>query len=388
MDAREIIDSRGNPTIEVDLYTDLGMTRASAPSGASTGTHEAYELRDGGKRYLGKGVLTAVRNAIEKIGPSIVGFDETDQRKLDEHMIHLDGTPNKKNLGANAILAVSLAAARAGALKLNHPLSAHFAHLAGNKKLVLPVPSFNVINGGSHAGNGLAFQEFMVLPTGASNFAEAMQIGCEIYQNLKKVTKERYGQDAVNVGDEGGFAPPIKNNEEGIKLLMDAIDKSGYLDKVIVGMDVASSEFFVDGKYDLDKKSRPAGSTSQEGKLSGSQLADFYQDLCSRYPIFSIEDAFDQVSVECILLTSPYHCSPSPPLPPLTSLVLWGTSSYLVIYLFFSLFMYRMIGRVGLLSPRRWANRSRSWETTSLSPILRESNELPRRKHATPCFSR
>ena len=221
-----------------------------------------------------------------------MGKDETEQRMIDELMISLDGTPNKIKLGANAILGVSLALAKAGAAKKHVPLYQHFADLAGNKELVMPVPSFNVINGGSHAGNGLAFQEFMVLPTGASSFTESMQIGAEIYHSLKTVTKKKYGQDAVNVGDEGGFAPPIKNNKEGVELLMNAIEASGHLDKVILGMDVASSEFYVDGKYDLAKKSRTA--SSNEPMLTGKELAEFYKDLCKSFPIKSIEDAFDQ----------------------------------------------------------------------------------------------
>ncbi|KAJ1423717.1 enolase [Ochromonadaceae sp. CCMP2298] len=211
---------------------------------------------------------------------------------IDELMLAADGTPNKSELGANAILGISLAVAKAGAAKRGVPLYQHFADLAGNKDLVMPVPSFNVINGGSHAGNGLAFQEFMVLPTGANSFGEAMQIGTEIYHSLKSVTKKRYGQDAVNVGDEGGFAPPIKSNKEGVELLMDAIEASGHLDKVILGMDVASSEFYVDGKYDLAKKTRTA--TSNEPMLTSAELATFYKDLCKDFPIRSIEDGFDE----------------------------------------------------------------------------------------------
>jgi enolase len=291
--AREILDSRGNPTVEVDLYTELGLFRASVPSGASTGAYEACELRDGGSRYAGKGVLKAVSNVNTQLGPQLLGMDETDQRKIDEKMLSIDGTPNKVNMGANAILGVSLAVSKAGAAKKGIPLYRHYAQLAGNdKSLVMPVPSFNVINGGSHAGNALAFQEFMLLPTGASSFAEAMQIGAEIYHTLKTVTKKKYGQDAVNVGDEGGFAPPIKSNKEGLELLMLAIEQSGHLNKVILGMDVASSEFYVDGKYDLDKKVRTAG--SQEKMLTGKELGEFYKDLCRDFPIKSIEDAFDQ----------------------------------------------------------------------------------------------
>lgn len=249
-------------------------------------------MRDGGKRYAGKGVQKAVKNVVDVIGPQIKGLDETDQLKIDNLMLALDNTPNKSNLGANAILGVSLAVAKAGAAKKGVPLYRHFADLAGNKDLVMPVPSFNVINGGSHAGNALSFQEFMLLPTGAANFAEAMQIGTEIYHILKSVTKKRYGQDAVNVGDEGGFAPPIKSNEEGVELLMSAIEQSGHASKVVLGMDVASSEFYVDGKYDLDKKIRTPASTSK--MLSGKELGVFYKDLCSKFPIKSIEDAFDQ----------------------------------------------------------------------------------------------
>lgn len=278
--------------MEVEVRTNLGLFRASVPSGASTGTHEACELRDGGTRYCGKGVLKAVDNVNTKIGPKMMGMNEMDQRAIDNFMLELDGTPNKKNMGANAILGVSLAVAKAGAARSGVKLYEHFANLAGNKDLVMPVPSFNVINGGSHAGNGLAFQEFMVLPTKAASFSESLQIGAEIYHSLKSVTKKLYGQDAVNVGDEGGFAPPIKNNKEGVELLMSAIDKSGHLDKVVLGMDVASSEFYVNGKYDLAKKSRTP--TSKEPMLSGTELADFYKDLCREFPIKSIEDAYDQ----------------------------------------------------------------------------------------------
>jgi len=276
----------------VDVTTDGGLFRASVPSGASTGAYEACELRDGGARYAGKGVLTAVKNVNDIIGPALMGKDETEQTKIDEIMLALDGTPNKVKLGANAILGVSLAVSKAGAAKRGVPLYQHYADLAGNKELVMPVPSFNVINGGSHAGNGLAFQEFMMLPTGASSFAESMQIGAEVYHSLKTVTKKKYGQDAVNVGDEGGFAPPILNNREGVELLMNAIEAAGHLDKIILGMDVASTEFHVDGKYDLAKKTRKAG--SNEPMLTGKELASFYKDLCKDFPIKSIEDGFDE----------------------------------------------------------------------------------------------
>lgn len=254
--------------------------------------HLAVELRDGGKRYGGKGVLTAVKNVNDIIFPALKGFDVTQQTKADELMIKLDGTPNKSKLGANAILGVSLALSKAGAAAKKVPLYQHYADLAGNKDLVLPVPSFNVINGGSHAGNRLAFQEFMILPLGAKSFSEAMMMGCEVYAKLKGVIKKKYGQDACNVGDEGGFAPSIQNNYEGVDLLMEAIKLSGYESQVKIGMDVAASEFLTkDGKYDLDFKD-----PKNDGKmvLSGPALADLYKDLCQKYPIVSIEDPFEQ----------------------------------------------------------------------------------------------
>ncbi|RHY01398.1 hypothetical protein DYB25_005894 [Aphanomyces astaci] len=289
--AREIIDSRGNPTVEVDLTTEQGLFRASVPSGASTGIHEAVELRDGGKRYLGKGVIQAVNNVKNIIGPKLEGMDPTNQSEIDHLMKQLDGTDNKGNLGANAILGVSLAVAKAGARAKSIPLFQHFADLSGNDKLVLPVPSFNVINGGSHAGNQLAFQEFMILPTGAESFSEAMVMGCEVYHHLKGVIKKKYGQDATNVGDEGGFAPNIQSNHEGVELLMLAIEKAGYTGKIGIGMDVASSEFYTESKhYDLNFKN-PG---SKEAPLTGEQLGQLYKDLAKEFPIISIEDPFDQ----------------------------------------------------------------------------------------------
>jgi len=288
---REIIDSRGFPTVEVDITTADGLFRASVPSGASTGIYEACELRDGGDRYKGKGVTQAVANVNGPIGQALIGKDVKDQEAIDELMIGLDGTPNKTNFGANAILGASLAVAKAGAAAKKIPLYQHFADLAGCDKLVMPVPCMNVINGGEHAGNALAFQEFMILPTGASTFSEAMQIGCEVYHTLKGVIKSKYGQDAANVGDEGGFAPNIVSNREGAELLMAAIEKSGYSDKVVLAMDVAASEFLKDGKYDLDFKN-PNGDGSS--KLTGEELGQFYRDLCKDFPIVSIEDPFDQ----------------------------------------------------------------------------------------------
>ena len=234
--AREILDSRGNPTIEVDVITELGTFRAAVPSGASTGIYEALELRDGDKaRFGGKGVLKAIENVQKVIRPALLGKDPSEQSKLDKLMVEeLDGTQNeygwcKKKLGANAILAVSLALSRAGAASAGVPLYQYIAQLGGKntEKYVLPVPAFNVINGGSHAGNRLAMQEFMILPTGAKSFREAVQIGAEVYQSLKKVIQGKYGLDATNVGDEGGFAPNIQDNFEGLHLLTEAIDKAG-----------------------------------------------------------------------------------------------------------------------------------------------------------------
>jgi len=296
MNAREVIDSRGNPTVEVDVLTNIGMYRASVPSGASTGIYEAYELRDGGKRYKGKGVIQAVNNLRATLIPALLGKDPRNQEEIDQFMIDLDGTPNKNNLGANAILGISLAVAKAGAGAKGVPLYRHFADLAGNTdKLVLPVPSFNVINGGSHAGNKLAFQEFMIMPVGASTFKEALQIGCEVYHTLKKVIKERYGQDASNVGDEGGFAPNIKSNQEGIELLMEARERSGHADKVVFAMDVAASEFKVEGQdlYDLDFKTKGEDKDNTQ-MLSGESLKDMFTNLSREFPIVSIEDPFDQ----------------------------------------------------------------------------------------------
>ncbi|TMW94050.1 hypothetical protein EJD97_010809 [Solanum chilense] len=297
--ARQIFDSRGNPTVEVDVHVSNGVfARAAVPSGASTGIYEALELRDGGSDYLGKGVSKAVNNVNSIIGPALVGKDPTDQTGLDNFMVHqLDGTQNewgwcKEKLGANAILAVSLAVCKAGAAVRNVPLYKHIADLAGNKKLVLPVPAFNVINGGSHAGNKLAMQEFMILPVGAANFKEAMKMGCEVYHHLKAVIKKKYGQDATNVGDEGGFAPNIQENKEGLELLKTAIEKAGYTGKVVIGMDVAASEFYgKDKSYDLNFKEE---SNDGSQKISGDQLKDLYKSFVSEYPIVSIEDPFDQ----------------------------------------------------------------------------------------------
>jgi enolase len=290
---RQIIDSRGNPTVECDVFTHRGMFRAAVPSGASTGIHEACELRDGDKsQYLGKSVMKAVSNINTTIAPALKGMNPVNQKEIDEKMKALDGTENKSNLGANAILAVSLAVCKAGAAEKGIPLYKHIAELAGNKKLVLPVPSFNIINGGSHAGNALAMQEFMILPVGAKTFSEAMKMGCEVYHQLKSLIKKKYGQDACNVGDEGGFAPNISSNEEGLNLVNEAIEKAGYTGLVKIGMDVASSEFFTEDKmYDLNFKNQPNDGSQ---KLTASQLLDLYKDFCTKYPIITIEDPFEQ----------------------------------------------------------------------------------------------
>lgn len=290
--AREILDSRGNPTVEADLKTEDGLFRAQVPSGASTGVHETLELRDKDKsRYMGKGVLNAVANVNEKIAALVLGMNPENQEEIDKKMIDADGTENKSNFGANAILAVSMAACKAGAASKRVPLYKHIADLAGVTEFVLPVPSFNVINGGSHAGNKLAMQEFMILPLGAENFRQAMRMGAEVYHNLRKVIKEKYGQDAVNVGDEGGFAPNIQDNKEGLELLKEAIERAGYTGKVKIGMDVAASEFYKGGKYDLDFKN-----PDNDGSLvkTGDEMIELYREFVDEYGLVSIEDPFDQ----------------------------------------------------------------------------------------------
>jgi len=294
--ARSIYDSRGNPTVEVDLTTEKGVYRAAVPSGASTGIHEALELRDGDKAvHHGKGVLKAVDNVNNKIAPELIkkGFNVTQQKEIDNFMLQLDGTKNKGNFGANAILGVSLAVCKAGAVHKGIPLYRHIADLAGIKQVILPVPAFNVINGGSHAGNKLAMQEFMLLPVGAPTFKEAMRYGSEIYHHLKKGIHTRYGLDATAVGDEGGFAPNIQDPKEALDLLKEAIEKAGYTGKVIIGMDVAASEFYKEGKkkYDLDFKNPKEDDARL---ITGDQLADLYRSFIANYPVQSIEDGFDQ----------------------------------------------------------------------------------------------
>jgi enolase len=293
--ARVLYDSRGNPTVEVDVVTETGLHRAMVPSGASTGQHEACELRDGDKtKWGGKGVSKAVENVNTVIAPALIesGIDVKDQSKIDKFLIDLDGTPNKTKLGANAILGVSMAVAKAGAAEKKLPLYAHISDLAGTKKpYVLPVPFMNVLNGGSHAGGRLAFQEFMIVPCEAPSFTEAMRQGAEVYQKLKALAKKTYGQSAGNVGDEGGVAPDIQTAEEALKLITDAIEQAGYTGQVKIAMDVASSEFYKEDakKYDLDFKNPDS---DPEKWITYEQLASLYADLCKKYPIVSIEDPF------------------------------------------------------------------------------------------------
>ena len=281
--AREILDSRGNPTIEAEVWTETGFAgRAAVPSGASTGVHEAVELRDDDAgRYLGKGVKEAVKNVEKILRPELVGMEVTDQIRIDKLMIERDGTRNKSKIGANAILAVSLATAHAAAEELGQPL---YRYLGGVNAHVLPVPMMNILNGGSHADNGIDFQEFMVMPVGAETFREGLRMGVEIFHHLKKVLKNK--GYSTNVGDEGGFAPGIKNNEEAIQMVMTAIEAAGYrpLDDIVIALDPASSEFYDQekGEYVFKK--------STGDRLSSKDMVAFWKDWCNRYPIYSIED--------------------------------------------------------------------------------------------------
>lgn len=293
--ARSVYDSRGNPTVEVDVVTETGLHRAIVPSGASTGQHEACELRDGDKsKWGGKGVSKAVDNVNTIIGPALIkeAVDVKDQTRVDKFLNELDGTANKTKLGANAILGVSLAVAKAGAAEKGVPLYAHISDLSGTKKpYVLPVPFMNVLNGGSHAGGRLAFQEFMIVPSDAPSFSEAMRQGAEVYQTLKGLAKKKYGQSAGNVGDEGGVAPDIQTAAEALDLITEAIEKAGYTGKMNIAMDVASSEFYKEAekKYDLDFKNPESDPTKW---ITYEELAAMYSDLCKKYPIVSIEDPF------------------------------------------------------------------------------------------------
>lgn len=278
--AREVLDSRGNPTVEVEVILEDGtMGRAIVPSGASTGAHEAVELRDGDKnRYNGKGVLQAVDNVNAIIAPEIVGMDVLGQMDIDSLMIDLDGTPNKAKLGANAILGVSLAAARAAANYLDMPL---YQYIGGVNAKELPVPMMNILNGGKHADNNVDIQEFMVVPTGAPNFREALRMGAEVYQALKKVLSGK--KLTTSVGDEGGFAPDLPSNEAAIDVIVEAIKAAGYKpgEDIHIALDPAASEFFHDGKYDLASENR---------QLTPEEMVAYYADLVEKYPIISIED--------------------------------------------------------------------------------------------------
>jgi enolase len=273
--ARQIFDSRGNPTVEVDVRLESGaLGRAAVPSGASTGVHEAVELRDGGDAYGGKGVAKAIANVNDEIAAAVRGRDAADQSGLDRLLIEVDGTPNKGRLGANAVLGVSLAAAKASAAEAGVSL---FRYLGGEDARVLPVPMMNVINGGVHADNSIDLQEFMVVPAGASSFAEAMQVGVEVYHSLKKVLHERGLSTAV--GDEGGFAPDLASSEEAIEAILEAAERAGHRERVAIALDPASTEFFADGVYRFENRD-----------ADGAAMAEFYAGLADRYPVVSIED--------------------------------------------------------------------------------------------------
>ena len=280
--AREVLDSRGNPTIEADLKTSDGLFRAMVPSGASTGTHEAVELRDKDeRRYKGKGVLKAVENVNKIIASKVKGYDVTDQSGLDNLLIKLDGTNNKGKLGANAILAVSMAACKAAAASKGKPLYAYIASLSGRKGVTLPVPQLNVINGGKHAGKENDPQEHMYMPVGAKNFTEAIRMGAETYHILKKMLRDKYGVQAIHLGDEGGFVPPINTTQERLELMVSAVEKAGYSGDIAIALDPASSEFYYKdgGHYMIGDK-----------KYSSSELVDLYADLVKTFPILVIED--------------------------------------------------------------------------------------------------
>ena len=285
---REIIDSRGHPTVEADVVTRGGIGRAAVPAGASKGAHEALELRDGGKRFGGKGVTKAVRNVNEVIARELIGMDSRDQWAVDRTMIELDGTPNKSKLGANAILAVSLATAKAAADTYGMPL---FRYLGGLNANVMPVPLMNVINGGKHAGNKLAIQEFMIVPVGADSFREALRIGCEVYYALREYLTSKYGRGAVNVGDEGGFAPPMEYTREALDALVRAIEIAGYEpgSDVLLALDAAATSF-----YDVDRDVYRVDGR----ELRRDEMLDFYVKLVEEYPIASVEDPLHEEDFE------------------------------------------------------------------------------------------
>ncbi|KAI4306665.1 hypothetical protein L6164_029923 [Bauhinia variegata] len=296
--ARQILDSRGIPTVEVDLYTNKGMFRASVPSGDSTGMYEAVELRDGDKgSYLGNSVIKAVKNINEKISEALIGMDPTLQSQIDQAMTDLDKTEKKAELGANAILAVSIAACKAGAAEKEVPLYKHIATLSGKTSPILPVPAFTVISGGKHAGNNLAIQEIMILPVGASRFEEALQMGSETYHHLKAVIIEKYGAHGCNVGEDGGFAPNLSSFKEALDLVKEAISRTGYNDKIKIALDVAATNFCIGTRYDLDFKSPQK---SGQNFKSADDMIEMYRELCTEYPIVSIEDPFDKEDWEHI----------------------------------------------------------------------------------------
>ena len=285
--ARQIFDSRGNPTVEVDVTSEDGsFGRAAVPSGASTGEHEAVELRDGGQKYMGKGVLKAVKNVNDVISKALIGKSVFDQELIDNLMINLDGTHNKAKLGANAILGVSLSVARAASDQKKIPL---YNYLSGGSGVTLPVPMMNIINGGSHSDAPIAFQEFMIIPVKAESFNHAMQIGTEIFHNLKKILNDR--GLSTSVGDEGGFAPNLEGTEDALKTIIAAIDQSGYKsgEEVMIALDCASSEFYKDGLYDYSIFEGANGK-----KLNSNEQADYLSELSSKYPIISIEDGMDE----------------------------------------------------------------------------------------------
>ncbi len=285
--ARQIIDSRGNPTVECDVVTKGGFGRASVPSGKSKGKHEAVELRDGGKEWNGLGVSKAVDNVNKIIAMKIIDMDSRDQEGIDFEMISLDGTPDKSRLGANAMLSVSMAVAVAAANTKGVELYNHLNSLFGSPEMVIPVPFFNIINGGEHAGNKLAIQEFMIAPVGVTSFSDALRVGSEIYHTLRELLIDKYGRKAVNVGDEGGFAPPMKKTKEALDMLVKAIEKAGYSNEVRLSIDAAASTFFNGKYYVIDGK-----------RMKSEKLLKFYERLVNDYPIINIEDPFQEEDFE------------------------------------------------------------------------------------------
>lgn len=283
VNAREVFDSRGNPTIEVELRTEKGNFKAMVPSGASTGSHEALELRDGGSRLNGKGVLTAVKNVNEQISKILIGMDPTKQADIDNAMIELDGTPTKSKLGANAIVGVSMAACRAGAAQLGLPLHKHIAAITGNADNRIPIPQFNVINGGRHAGYEHDIQEYLLLPIGAKSFQEGFEQVVQSYHLLHDKLKKKFGAQSTQLGDEGGFVPPLPTPHERFDILTEVIDELGFNKSIKLGTDAAASEFYKDGVYQIGDK-----------KMSSGELIDYYAELCKTYPIASLEDGMDE----------------------------------------------------------------------------------------------